>query len=289
MQSTAAGAWYPSTEPPLTAVRGWIAGLLVWLILLLPGLLWWRRLAGALSDPLGWWGLCGVGLLTAAVPATVRLAWPSRLAAGRMLGQRRTVSLVLSLAVICTGLALSLPRTAPSALAAFWAILLVEEAWGGWLCLRSPARLPGSPNTADEVDASPGAGTGWPDGGWSSVGLVPLSPDLGELLQHWTRRRTDEGTDEVHGWMRVEFGPGQRTANVHLAFCPPFARAPHVSVEQSDGPEVRIKTAQVLPFGVRFDLKLQRSADAPGRVILRFSAVSPTLSPGAEETEAPSA
>jgi hypothetical protein len=66
---------------------------------------------------------------------------------------------------------------------------------------------------------------------------------------------------------------------MHVAFCPPFAATPEVKVSQIDGPEVRIKTAQLLPYGARLDLKLAAPAEEPTSVTLRFSAQSPAPSP----------
>jgi hypothetical protein len=93
-----------------------------------------------------------------------------------------------------------------------------------------------------------------------------------EITQQLTRSTAADGTEEIAGWLRVAFAAGQRTASVHLAFCPPFARMPELSVEQIDGPTARIKTAQVLPYGARLDLKLQAAGEMPEDVMLQFSA-----------------
>jgi hypothetical protein len=93
-----------------------------------------------------------------------------------------------------------------------------------------------------------------------------------EVTQQLTRSTTAEGADEFAGWVRAPFAAGQRTSSVHLAFCPQFARTPELVVEQIDGPEARIKTAQVLPYGARLDLKLQTPAETPETVVLQFSA-----------------
>ena len=67
------------------------------------------------------------------------------------------------------------------------------------------------------------------------------------VVQQLTRSRAANGTEEISGWLRTSFAAGQRTASVHVAFCPPLGATPELSVEQIDGPEARIKTAQVLP------------------------------------------
>ena len=44
---------------------------------------------------------------------------------------------------------------------------------------------------------------------------------------------------------------------------PPLPVVPELSVKQIDGPEARVKTAQLLPYGVRLDLKLVAAAEEP--------------------------
>jgi hypothetical protein len=77
----------------------------------------------------------------------------------------------------------------------------------------------------------------------------------------------------------MAFTAGQRTGSIHVAFCPPFAAVPEVEVEQIDGPEARIKTAQLLPYGVRLDLKLAAASEEPTSVLLQFSARSTQENP----------
>jgi len=96
-----------------------------------------------------------------------------------------------------------------------------------------------------------------------------------EVLQHLTRRKSIAGEEELVGWVRMPLAVGQRTGNVHVAFCPPFARIPKLVVEQIEGPEARIKTALLLPYGVRFDLKLAAAAFQSGSVLVHFSAKAP--------------
>jgi len=96
-----------------------------------------------------------------------------------------------------------------------------------------------------------------------------------DVLQQLVRSRTADGNERLTGWLRIPFAAGQRTVSEHVAFCPPFDKTPQVTVEQLDGPAVRVKTAQLLPHGARLDLKLAAVAEEPDVVILQFSARSP--------------
>lgn len=78
--------------------------------------------------------------------------------------------------------------------------------------------------------------------------------------------------EELSGWLRLPFAAGQRTGSVHVAFCPPLCVTPKMEVEQIEGPAVRIKTAQLLPYGARFDLKLAVPTEESTAVLLQFSA-----------------
>jgi hypothetical protein len=57
-----------------------------------------------------------------------------------------------------------------------------------------------------------------------------------------------------------------------VAFCPPFASTPQLIVTQLGGPSARMKTAQLLPYGIRIDLKLSGPSEGGASVLLEFSA-----------------
>ena len=103
---------------------------------------------------------------------------------------------------------------------------------------------------------------------------LPLATAADELLQQLTRSQAPDGSEQLWGWLRTSFAAGQRTASIHVAFCPPFVKTPQLTVEQLDGPPTRIKEAQLLPHGTRLDLKLAAAAEKTDSVLLQFSARS---------------
>jgi hypothetical protein len=106
------------------------------------------------------------------------------------------------------------------------------------------------------------------------------APLPGDVLQEFVRSRQPDGAELLTGWMRVPLSPGQRSAAVHLAFCPPFVRTPRITVAQQEGPTARIKEAQVLPFGARLDLKLAQATDTCATVLLEIMVqTDPTADP----------
>ena len=98
--------------------------------------------------------------------------------------------------------------------------------------------------------------------------MLELPPGVTQQLT-----RASEGDQEqIHGLVRASFVAGQRHAYLHLGFCPPLPLVPHVELHQLEGPEVQIKTGQVLTSGVRFDLKLREAATETGSAVFEFLA-----------------
>jgi hypothetical protein len=188
----------------------------------------------------------------------------------------------LTLAVLCFGWAVASSGASPAGRAFFWLTLLTEETWGWtrWKNKKGSGVFLAGPDSADRP-ASPGRrwlgfwGKEPPAASPLKKRLPTPFPDEGEVLQHLTRRRSAEGDEELSGWVRMPVAVGQRNGHVHVAFCPPFARTPEWVVHQADGPEARIKTAQLFPYGVRLDLKLSAAAVQPDGVLLSFSAKLP--------------
>lgn len=259
-------------------VLRWLAVTGLVLLAAAPGVLGWRRLAGALRDPLCPAALIGVGVAVAAGAAGVRLALrhaQQTSAEGRARWAQRAVAWGVPLAVLGVGTALSLPQSPLPGLAALWSVLLAGEGWAWFTQWRH--RPAASSQEAGDRPSWPERPEGGPSASMVVAQMVPLFPaghaaPEDDVLQQMLRRRGVDGSEEVSGWVRVALARSQRTANVHLAFCPPFARTPQLAVEQLEGPEVRIKKVQTLPYGARFDLKLAEPSEEPVAALLQFSA-----------------
>jgi hypothetical protein len=240
------------------------------LMLAAAGVLLWRRVAGFLTSPLPWPALLLLGVLVAAIAAAIRAAWRLRSPEGPLGPLDAVVAAVPSTAVLAAGLAVSLPGTSPVGLALLWGILIGEECWfwGPVSWRRRLFRRRSSSNVRGVAPGSTPRETGHP----ITPIALPEQPPAESVYQQLTRSRQSDGREVLAGWLRVPMAAGQRSANVHVAFCPPFARTPRVEVAQLDGPSARIKTVQVLPFGARFDLKLAAFSDEAAAVLLQFSA-----------------
>ena len=240
-----------------------------------------RRLAGAFETPLPPFPLLAAGVLLAGLARLARAPAP----AGRM----RAASLLISLAMLVIAASLSLPGSNSVALLGFWAIIVGEGLWA-WRGAGSKEQGAGSRR------GTRAAGRGAGNAGWHAFGPSMASRHVGsgeqgpadgdsveepeptepaaDVLQQLTLRVTAEGGQELSGWLRIGLAAGQRTGNLHVAFCPSFDQAPQVQVEAVSGPDCRIKAAQVLPYGVRLDVKLDEPAGSAESVLLWFCAES---------------
>ncbi len=76
----------------------------------------------------------------------------------------------------------------------------------------------------------------------------------------------------VAGSQRVLLSAAQPTAVVHTVFHPPFAAQPLITIELQEPESVAIKAAQILPQGVRWELRAEQPSDKPREVRWAFTA-----------------
>lgn len=100
---------------------------------------------------------------------------------------------------------------------------------------------------------------------------------LVQRLERYERTASDgSATEAAVGRVVARFEEGARTAVVHVGFCPPFNAMPRVTVStECDGLEVALSAAEVLPWGVRIEGRLEEPAEAPVDVEVDLVAVPP--------------
>jgi hypothetical protein len=185
--------------------------------------------------------------------------------------------LLPTLAVLLLAAALSIRGTSTVALCVLWGSLLINELlWGryGWRiqhCDRidphgdAQRAIAASPTTRGLRAENPNR---LPEG--SDDGELPPLPS--DVSQQITRMQSRQVGDTMAGVLRALFQPGERSQNLHVAFCPPMPSRPTVEVIQLSGPRTRVKAADVQSFGVRFDLRLATASQQEENVLIHFEA-----------------
>jgi hypothetical protein len=214
-----------------------------------------RRLSGALTQPLE---LGAVAVLVAVLASGAfvarRLAEPHR-HQHPAAWPRRACEVLIPAVFVLLAAVVTLPGMSVAAAALLWGGLAAEETWSLWRRCRSPfsaagmRNLPAVAERNDRLIVAPGEA----------------------LTQQFLRTRTEDGAETIRGQLCAHFDAGQRTATAHLAFCPPLATVPELTLELSAGPEARIKVAQLLPYGARLDFKLLEPAEEPAEVVIDFT------------------
>ena len=97
----------------------------------------------------------------------------------------------------------------------------------------------------------------------SAATCLPPLPASATLQQRFERLLlADEGVDCMRGTIHLSVAAGARSAIGHVGFCPPFHEVPHVEVgTRSEAVEAAIVAAEILPWGVRVECRLDDTAD----------------------------
>lgn len=75
-----------------------------------------------------------------------------------------------------------------------------------------------------------------------------------ETIQHWTRQRLSDGSEQLCGQVRSILAAGERVQHFHVPISPSFAAPPEVWCE-SDVDGVRVECTVRQPYGVRFTVR----------------------------------
>jgi hypothetical protein len=257
------------------AIQATVALPLLLAVPLLVVLLLVRRATGALVQPLPPLGLVACGALLGAWAGAAH-GWLANYGASRLnravVPNWRSPRVWLPPAVLVLACyALWLPGSSTVGAAGLVVILVATET-AVWGVHRRSRR------------SSPRRTTGWPAGSLPEPRLSSSSQSAGaaspvdefreNVIAECIRRREADGREAIRGWVQAELAAGQRTVPVHVAFCPALAGLPDCEAEQAAGPPATIRVAQVLPYGARFEVKLDTVPARPVTVRVEFSATA---------------
>lgn len=198
----------------------------------------------------------------ASVAAVRRGPWPLAARAG----------LALAVAAIALPLRLATPLDGVALVAA---VVFAGAVIGGpWLAPGRPRigrpRLAVSPPTGIDAPVHLPARASEVAPAIAAATSVP-----GHLVQRF-ERYDSAGADCLRGRIAVAVPQGARTAHGHVGFCPPFAQTPAVEVTtEYDGVEAVVSAAEILPWGVRIECRLDEPAEEAFEIPIDLFASSP--------------
>ncbi len=84
-----------------------------------------------------------------------------------------------------------------------------------------------------------------------------------DTLLHWQERyKLPDGTEYLRGQLMIAFSAGTRLTTGHVGFCPAFQTIPIVEVTTDyDALEVSVTAAEILPWGVRIECRVEEPID----------------------------
>lgn len=250
---------------PVTISR-WAVAALTGSLALATVFLLERRVAGALTEPLPSLALIGAGLAALSFAFLVRTL-------GQIIAISATDRLLsickwpMCLSLLAVAIVISLPRSSPIGLIPLWLTVVGTEIvllrWRFHQDHGHINRVRDRQQARKEIAVQ--------NFGSNRTESLPLLDELADATQQVVYRIVD-GKLIVEGWLQIGFTTGQRTATAHIAFCPAFERVPVVDAEQASGCECAIKAALVLPWGVRWEIKLGSPATEPSIAKIEFIA-----------------
>jgi hypothetical protein len=228
-----------------------------------------RRIAGALVEPLPTTVLLLVGMSAIATAIIVQfLNAHSELRLFTSLSEGIEI-LVAGIALLVIAACLSIGGSSILGLLCLWTATLFS---GAVLVRPWSFETPADPLAGfASVSRDDAAMDIWPP---KQFDLAPPVAD------EWTERtltqrlqyRSEPTGIAIDGWVRVHFATGQRVAIAHVAFCPAFESVPEADCEVLDGPSCEIRPTLALPWGIRWELRLDAEATEPTEVVLGFAA-----------------
>jgi hypothetical protein len=269
MSMDAAGGTLPirSNRLPALACRPWqylIGQTLTCIVATAAVLLTARRLVGALLTPLSVLTLIGVSLcFSAAALLAIYLQTRVRSETAGFSPLNQTWTLTVSLLAIA--ISLSLTGSSGIGLAVMWLAIAGTEIALWQSALARPAQF--GPSVVAKITVP-------------TLNRLPLQVqetiDVEAAASNATQTlkyQHIDGALAIDGWLRVDFAPGQRTGIAHVAFCPAFLQTPAVEAEFEEGPACNIRASLVIPWGVKWEVKLDETATEPTSVEFAFQAV----------------
>lgn len=253
-----------------------ITGSVVAVLLAVGALITGRRLLGAIESDLSPDAMLLTAIVAAIVISSTRIAWrrnfpletPADLSTtDQLLGWGSSTALAL-LAIGCC-----YPANRTTDWLIWLPILVADQLWRQNFF---DSGEPWVPSDLDQID--------WAAGPLPLAGPSPTDPlPTGNMVQQLYRLQDEQGCEVIYGTVRADFVAGQRTAVVHVGFCPPLSYLPEIEAEALPGLTAKVKVVQAMAHGTRLDVRLSAPASSDCQLWIDMAAqphpaVSQTMS-----------
>jgi len=260
------------------------------------GLLFWRRISGELREPLDWRGLVLLAVVWPLLTVFVRVAarWPNSPLSRPNGTWEYACQWLPSLGLALAGVAVTLGANAVG-ITLLWVAIGSEVILGAagprvmWRLRkmrergqhRGGARPPEVLGADLIFDGEVGLSDVTESPTLESLPAESEEDDLEELPWLWTEPTARQefrrligvdGAETIIGSVRYALNPRQELTWAHVGFCPPLRSAPLVQLDLIEPSAARIKVAQALPHGVRFEIKLPGESNESREVVWSFVA-----------------
>lgn len=260
--------WQYRVRPVLFVSVSSIVAILV----LIGGLFLVRRLTGALQTDLAPAAMLLLALVTTATLACARIAWrrsfpletPEDLSVtDQMFGWASSAAL----AMLAVGSCYPGNRTAD--LLIWLPILVADQFWRQNFFDAGEPWVPHEPwmlheNEEQNLLVSPTLAT--------ASTPQRRDPKQSDIVQQIYRMQDEHDHEVIYGTLRADFVAGQRTAVVHVGFCPPLTYLPEIEAEALPGSQAKIKVVQALAHGTRLDVRLPAAATSDSQLWIDLAA-----------------
>jgi hypothetical protein len=252
-------------DHPLSRMARRVIALSAALVLLLSVVVVIRGLLGAFEAPQSAISLMLAAFTAELLASVFRVVWrrlhPDATRRSALLARLG----VPSICVLCLAIALSMAEAGGWAVGSLWLIVVGGELAWWYPQLRATQHRAAEDPAAIAVNRDSSAAVAEADE------PIDEEDEIGaDVIQQMTRSRNSDGVEVISGVLRAEFAPGERTQNLHVAFCPPLTYEPAVITHQLGGSPLTIKIGQSEIFGTRIELRRPEAASTSESATICF-------------------
>lgn len=108
--------------------------------------------------------------------------------------------------------------------------------------------------------------------------LEEADADMGTLLQHWERRRHDDGSESFSALLRVQFQPGERIRLEHVPIYPPLGQPGELWLQVVEGANLSVEQDLLKSYGIRVTVRRRGDLNSAAQALISVAGTSASRS-----------